>query len=262
MTASASGPSIHHAAATGFGAKAATYASGRPDYPQAIIEWLRDSAGVRPATTVLDLGAGTGKFTPNLIATGATVIAVEPVDAMRQALIDKLPDVDARAGTAELIPLADGSVDVVACAQAFHWFATPAALAEIARVLRPGGRLALIWNVRDESVGWVRALTDIMTPYEGDAPRYHSGQWRNAFAGGPFGPLVETVLPHAHRGNAETVIIDRTMSVSFIAALDPHEQARLRADLEALIASTPDLSGHTDVTFPYATSAFVTTKNA
>jgi SAM-dependent methyltransferase len=262
MSPSASGQSIHHAAATGFGAKAATYASGRPDYPQAIVDWLRASAGVTPGTTVLDLGAGTGKFTPNLIAAGATVIVVEPVDAMRQALSEKLPDIDARAGTAEAIPLADRSVDTVVCAQAFHWFASARALAEIARVLRPGGRLALIWNVRDESVAWVRALTDIMTPHEGDAPRYHTGQWRDAFADGPFGPLVETVLPHVHRGSAETVIIDRTMSVSFIAALPPDEQARVRADLDALIAATPELSGQAEVSFPYATSAFVATKNA
>jgi len=262
MTSRAFAPAIHQAAAAGFGAKAATYASGRPDYPPAIVGWLRDHAGARMATTVLDLGAGTGKFTPNLIATGATVIAVEPVDAMRQTLLEKLPDVDARAGAADSIPLAEESVDVVVCAQAFHWFATRDALVEIARVLRPGGRLALIWNVRDERVAWVRALTDIMSPHEGDAPRYHTGAWRKPFADSPFGPLTETVLPHVHRGRPEAVIIDRTMSVSFIAALGPDEQDRVRAEVRALIAKTPELCGQAEVTFPYATSAFVATKNA
>ena len=144
---------IHPAAAAGYRAKAEAYIRGRPDYPAAVQEWLRDDLALSAGKTVLDLGSGTGKFLPHLCATGAAVIAVEPVAAMRAQLMERHPSIDARPGTAEQIPLGDGAVDAIVCAQAFHWFANPAALAEIHRVLKPGGRLGLIWNVRDESVG-------------------------------------------------------------------------------------------------------------
>ena len=107
--------------------------------------------GLGSGRRVLDLGAGTGKFTKYLLATGAEVVAVEPVVAMRERLTAAFPRVRALSGQAEAIPLGDATVDAVVCAQAFHWFATPAALAEIVRVLRPGGQLGLIWNVRDET---------------------------------------------------------------------------------------------------------------
>ncbi len=252
--------SIHQAAGTGFARASATYASGRPEYPEAIVGWLRDTLGLGSGRRAIDIGAGTGKFTARLVATGADVIAVEPVAEMRRALSARFPDMDARSGTAEAIPLDDCSVDVVACAQAFHWFATPAALDEMRRVLRPGGHLCLIWNVRDESVPWVAALTDIMTPYEGDAPRYHSGAWRRVFPADGFSDLTETVFPHSVTGSPEAVIIDRVMSVSFIAALPLDEQERVRARVRGVISTTNELQGRAEITFPYATWAFVTTK--
>ncbi|HKE95520.1 MAG TPA: class I SAM-dependent methyltransferase, partial [Povalibacter sp.] len=153
MTAIRNG--IHHAAAEGFSARADMYAKGRPEYPPELEGWLRDTLGLGIGATVVDLGAGTGKFIPRLLATGAAIVAVEPIVAMRAQLAAAFPDVRALSGTAECIPLADESVDVVICAQAFHWFATQAALSEIRRVLKPGGYLGLVWNVRDESVNWV-----------------------------------------------------------------------------------------------------------
>ena len=195
-------PPIHRAAARGFGDGADRYANGRPDYPEALDGWLRDTVGLAPGKVVVDLGAGTGKFVPRLLATGADVVAIEPVDAMRARLAADFPDVDARAGTAEGLPFADASIDTVVCAQAFHWFATAAAVAEIARVVRPGGVLALVWNVRDETLPWVRALTGLMAPYEGDAPRFRSGDWRRVFPAPGFGPLAETRFRHAHFGVA------------------------------------------------------------
>jgi ubiquinone/menaquinone biosynthesis C-methylase UbiE len=137
----------------------------------------------------MDLGAGTGKFTPLLVATGASVVAVEPVDAMRAQLLSNLPTVTALAASAQALPLADASVDAVLCAQAFHWFATPAALREIGRVLKVGGKLGLVWNVRDESVDWVAAITRIIAPYEGDTPRFHTGEWRRLFPSERFSQL-------------------------------------------------------------------------
>src|SRR5215831_14803367 len=109
-------PAIHQAAAHGFGAGADTYARGRPDYPPVVEAWLGDDLGLNAGKTVLDLGAGTGKFLPRLHATGARVIAVEPVAAMLAQLRAGHPAVEAREGTAEQIPLADGAADAVVCA--------------------------------------------------------------------------------------------------------------------------------------------------
>lgn len=251
---------VHATAATGFEAGADAYARGRPDYPAALDRWLRDKLQLGSRKAVLDLGAGTGKFTPRLLATGASVIAVEPVAAMRAKLSASYPNVSALDGTAEAIPLPNASLDAVVCAQAFHWFATAAALAEIRRVLKPDGALALIWNVRDKSVDWVRATDDILAPYEGDAPRYHTGKWRAVFPAEGFGPLVETQFPHAHTGTSEDVIVDRQLSVSFIAALPAEERQKVAADMRALIARTPELAGKAEVTFPYVTSVFVSRK--
>ncbi|MFL6577061.1 MAG: class I SAM-dependent methyltransferase, partial [Povalibacter sp.] len=194
---------IHRLAAHGFQAGAQTYVKGRPDYPSEVIAWLRDQLGLQNGRTVLDLGAGTGKFLPRLLATDAHVIAVEPVEAMRAALSGAFPQVEVRAGRAEAIPLESGSVDAVTCAQAFHWFATRPALAEIHRVLKSDGALGLIWNVRDESVEWVRALTGIIQPFEGDAPRYQSLEWRAVFPAEGFSELKEFSVAHAHVGPPE-----------------------------------------------------------
>jgi SAM-dependent methyltransferase len=247
---------IHQAAAAGYAAKAEAYTRGRPEYPAAVMAWLRDDLALCAGKTVLDLGAGTGKFLPHLSATGAVVIAVEPVAAMRAQLLERNPGVAAKPGTAEQIPLGDGAVDAIVCAQAFHWFANPAALAEIHRVLKPGGRLGLIWNVRDESVAWVAALTQTMAPYEAGVPRYHSQEWRGLFPAEGFGPLRERHFPNAHTGPAEQVILDRILSVSFIAALPAAEQAEVAGRIRALIAAAPELAGKAEVAFPYDTAAF------
>jgi len=252
--------SIHHLAAEGFSAGAASYVAGRPDYPPEIEEWLAQDLGLSKGKTALDLAAGTGKFSPRLLATGATVIAVEPVREMLDQLIRQFPQIDARSGSAQHIPLDDDSMDAVVCAQSFHWFATSEALQEIHRVLKPGGSLGLVWNVRDESVPWVAALTRIMKPFEGDAPRYHSQKWRNAFPAQGFGPLREKRFSHRHTGPPEQVIIERILSVSFMAALPPDQQKQVTSQLRHVIETYPELAGKSEVTFPYETLACVCTK--
>jgi len=247
---------IHRYAADGFAAGAQSYAKGRPDYPPVVVDWLKDDLGLSTGKVGLDLGAGTGKFVPYLRATGAAVIAVEPVAEMLNQLIASNPDLDARRGYAEEIPLSNDSVDAVVCAQSFHWFATEAALAEIRRVLKPRGMLGLIWNVRDESVAWVAELTAIMAPYEGDVPRYHTQEWRRVFPDPGFEPLIERSFRHDHVGAPDDVIINRILSVSFIAALSLQDRQRVRRQIESLINSTPGLANKSHVAFPYTTRTY------
>jgi SAM-dependent methyltransferase len=249
-------PDIHRSAASGFAKGAATYVRGRPDYPPEVSDRLRGDLALSTGKTVLDLGAGTGKFLPSLRATDATLIAVEPVAAMLARLVELNPGITAKQGSAEHIPLENSSVDAVVCAQAFHWFARREALAEIHRVLKPGGVLGLIWNVRDESEAWVAALSEIMRPYEGNTPRHHTQEWRRLFPAEGFGPLLERRFPNGHTGPPEQVIVDRVLSVSFIAALSPMDQNRVASQIRTLIETSPALAGKSEVTFPYETAAF------
>lgn len=248
---------VHTSAQQGFSTQAVTYAQGRPDYPRQLTGWLADTLHIDAQSSVIDLGAGTGKFTRLLSTLAPTLIAVEPVAAMGAQLTKLLPDVRLVNGTAESIPLPAASADAVVCAQAFHWFSTEAALAEIHRVLKPGGRLGLVWNVRDESVDWVAAITDIITPYEGDTPRFHTGRWREAFTGEYFSEPEMTCFPYSHVGSPQEVIMDRFLSVSFIAALPEASKAVVTAQLQALIDTHPSLKGRDTVAFPYQTQAYV-----
>jgi len=247
---------IHAAAGIGFATEAATYVRGRPDYPTELLPWLERDLAIGPGKVVLDLGAGTGKFTRLLARTAAAVVAVEPIATMRARLSAEQPAVRILEGTADAIPIESGSVDAVVCAQAFHWFATDAALREIRRVLRPGGRLGLVWNVRDEAVDWVAEITRIITPFEGDAPRFHKGDWRKPFANGLFGDLQMTSFDYQHVGPAQEVIIDRFMSVSFIAALPAAKKALVAERLRELVGSHPALRGSGAISFPYRTQAY------
>jgi len=247
---------IHPAAQNGFSVEAQSYARGRREYPAELLRWLTDDLNVGVGKAAVDLGAGTGKFTKLLGQTGADVIAVEPVEAMRAQLAKALPDVRCLAGSAEAIPLETSSVDALVCAQAFHWFANKEALGEIHRVLRVDGMLGLVWNVRDESVDWVAAITKIITPYEGNAPRFHRGDWSKPFSGEDFTALECASFAHRHVGTPQEVILDRILSVSFIAALPAREKTGIAAQLRDLIASHPALRGRDAVAFPYRTEAY------
>jgi SAM-dependent methyltransferase len=253
---------IHHAAAEGYTTGAENDARGRPGYPPEIAGWLRDGLGLHAGSTVVDLGAGTGKFTRYLVESGATVIAVEPVAEMLEKLSAANPQAKALTGMATSIPLPDASVDAVVCAQAFHWFAIAEALAEIQRVLKPGGKLGLVWNMRDARVEWVAKLDAIVNRVEGDTPRYYTGAWRNVFPYPGFGPLDEQHFSHGHTGAPEDVIVTRVRSTSFIAALPADERAKIDGEVYALIAAEPALNGKDVVTVPYETAAFFTVKES
>ena len=171
---------INETARAGFAAEAESYDRGRPGYPSAAILSLMAGLGVNETTTVVDLAAGTGKFT-GLLAPFTKVVAVEPVAAMRVIFGRRYPEIPLLEGTAEAIPLPEGYADVITAAQAFHWFQGQAALREMHRVLRPLGTLGLIWNVRDESSPWVHQLMELIRPYHGQTPAYSSGDWKTAF---------------------------------------------------------------------------------
>ncbi len=249
---------MHEAARQGYAAGSGAYERGRPEYPAGLLDWLREELRLGPGAQALDLGAGTGKFSRLALQTGAAVSAVEPVDAMRERLAQALPSVHALAGSAEALPLDSASVDAVLCAQAFHWFANAAALRETHRVLRPGGRLGLVWNVRDERVDWVAAITELFRPHEGDAPRFHTGRWRQPFAALParFGPLRQQAFMHGHEGGFDEVVVDRCLSVSFIAALPEAERRGFEAQLRELPQRFPALRAPR-IVFPYRTEAWV-----
>lgn len=244
---------IHSASLAGFSVRTDSYVSGRPHYPQDVRDWLLAELDLGPGKRVLDLGAGSGKFTQPLAETRASVIAIEPSAAMRAAFTRRYPDLPCLAGTASSLPFTEGSFDTVACGQSFHWFSTAAALEEIRRILKPGGSLALVWNVRDETVPWVAALTDLVEPYAGDTPRFRDGTWRDLFPGHGFGPLRETHCTHSHSGPPARVIRDRILSISFIAALDDDTRQRVEADVQAIVDAEPELAGKAQVSFPYRT---------
>jgi SAM-dependent methyltransferase len=226
---------IHDLAARGFERAGDDYERGRPSYPADAIEFLVGELDVRAGTRVLDLAAGTGKLTRQLVPTGAELVAVEPVAGMRRKLVESATGVKALAGTAEAIPLGDGSVDAVFCGQAFHWFDAERALAEIHRVLRPGGGLALIWNVRDETVEWERRLSELMKSHQADAPRKRWGRWRHAFERTElFTPLRERKFVHEQEGDVDTML-SRVASISFVSALPDEQRARFLGEVRALV---------------------------
>ncbi|MGH9274855.1 MAG: methyltransferase domain-containing protein [Acidimicrobiales bacterium] len=231
---------IDEVAARGFEAGAAAYEVARPGYPDDAVAVLRDEVGIGPGTTVLDLAAGTGKLTRRLVELGAAVTAVEPVAAMRAQLETVLPQVEVAEGTAEEIPAAYASVDVVTVAQAFHWFDAPVALTEIARVLRPGGRLVILWNERDEVTPWVAEMSRLIRWHERTVSRYQHVSWPDIVAtSGRFAPLEERSIRWDQPLTRE-LLADRVRSISYIAAMPTAERERLAADVVYLVRRLPE----------------------
>jgi SAM-dependent methyltransferase len=244
---------LHRLAAQGYATAADAYEKGRPDYPRAAIELLRDTLRVDAASTVLDLGAGTGKLTRLLAPTGARLLALEPVEGMRRKLSQMVPSAVLLDGVAEAIPLPESSVDAAVAAQSFHWFHGDLALPEIHRVLRPRGRLSLLFNLRDERVDWVARISHILDRHGRDAPIHRLGAWRRSFSDSRlFAPLGEHEFTHTQELDLEG-LLERVASISYISALPLKERYEVLNEVRELAATHPDLAGKSAYLFPYRT---------
>lgn len=232
--------------ALSFGAAAAEYDRFRPRYPEEALRWALDGLGT-PAR-VVDLGAGTGILTRGVLALGHRVVPVEPDPGMRAQLAAATPGTTALAGSAEAVPLPDGSADAVLVGQAYHWFDREPAHAEIARVLRPGGTFAPIWNVRDERVGWVAELTRIA--HLGD----NAGDVTEKYAdfGAAFTPVELGEFTHTTTLTPDEVV-GMLHTRSYWLTATPAEQERIDRELRELFATHADLAGRATVELPYRT---------
>jgi SAM-dependent methyltransferase len=203
----------------------------------------------------VDVAAGTGKLTRALVATGARVVAVEPLAEMRRVLADAVPEAQALEGTAEELPLEDASVDAITVAAAFHWFDVPRALDELARVLRPRGALGLVWNVRDTRAPIHRELDELLEPHSLGLSQNRRFDAMASFPHGPFGPLEHAEFEHEQRFDADG-LVERVASISFVALLPDDER-------EALLARVHALGRRHDApfAFPYRTEVFVSRRS-
>jgi ubiquinone/menaquinone biosynthesis C-methylase UbiE len=226
---------VHRAASVGFDRAADAYEEGRPGYPDQAVEWLAGELGLVAGSMVVDLAAGTGKLTRELVRTGARVIAVEPVAGMRSLLAESCPQAEVVEGTAEELPLPAASADAVTVAQAFHWFDGERALEEIDRVLRPTGKLALIWNVRDMRQPLQAAMEKLLEPHRGSTPSHRSAYWRDAFAAtSRFRDADTRRFRQVQRLDIDG-LVNRVGSISFVAALPDAERERLLREVRALV---------------------------
>jgi SAM-dependent methyltransferase len=244
---------VHDAAAEGFGAVAEEYERARPDYPPGALSRLARELEIEAGSRVLELGAGTGKLTRMLVRSRARIVALEPLASMRERFARAVPRVPLLGGVAEALPFASGEFHAVVCAQAFHWFDAERALAEIHRVLEPGGGLALLWNVKDESVPWVGGLADILRPYQERVPQETTGEWRRPFRGSElFTPLREARFPHAQRLDAEG-LVERYASASYVAMLPEGQRREVLERIRRLGETHPDIAGRDEFELPYVT---------
>lgn len=249
--------SLHPAAEQGFASAAELYQRVRPNYPAEIVHWLIDNLKITPQSTAIDLGAGTGKFLKYLKQATANIIAVEPIAEMLEQLKIVHPEVQIQQAFSHQILLNSNSIDAILCAQSFHWFANFETLTEIHRLLKPNGSLGLVWNQRDESVDWVKALADFIQQFESDTPRFHSQEWQNVFEQQNLFDFIGKQAFVQHQvGTVEDVVSDRLLSTSFIAAMPLNQQLQLKQKFEDIVYQYTEKMPQDQIAFPYITYAF------
>jgi SAM-dependent methyltransferase len=242
---------LQHPDSRAFELVADLYERARPEYPPEAVDWIAGQLALHAGRTVLDLGAGTGKLTRALVATGAHVIAVEPGQAMLAELVRVVPRAEGLAGAAEAIPLPDASVDAVTIGQAFHWFRHDEALPELHRVLRPQGGVALIWNNRDQDSPLQREINALLEPFVPPERAAVGYSTRYLEQSDLFGPVEERRVAFDQDLDANG-LVGRILSISFVAAAS----AELRADLEQKLRRLAAAHGGS-VAFPYVTDVYV-----
>jgi MOSC domain-containing protein YiiM/SAM-dependent methyltransferase len=249
---------IHESAAKGFSAGADAYERGRPSYsPEAIAHIVRELR-IGPESTVLDLAAGTGKLTRELVPTRARLIAVEPIAEMAAKLAAAVPRAEIRTGTAEAIPAENHSIDAVVVGQAFHWFDGIRALSELRRILKPDGALAAIWQSRDASVPWVERLNEIIDRADDGHPRFRTNAWREAFdLTALFDPLEAAEFAYLQPTTPE-LIVDRVASISYIAAMPDSKRQAVLDEVRELLATDPATAGRAELELPHRVEVFIT----
>ena len=236
---------------TSFGTAAADYESGRPTYPPDAVAWLLGTSPLR----VADVGAGTGKLTREVVRQGHDVVAVDPDPGMLAALSLALPGIPTTVGSAEDLPLPDASVDAVTFGQAWHWVDVPTASAEVARVVRPGGTMGLIWNLRDESVPWVAALGEAMGASKAES-MLSSDEVEVSL---PWGPLAHFSIAWSNPVTiAELTAMVRSRSYYIVG--DPSTRADIDDNVAHVLADVADVAPGATVPLPYVTHAFRTTR--
>lgn len=221
--------------ARSFGEVADVYEAARPGYPPVAVSWLVHPDEVR----VVDVGAGTGKLSRVLLATGHEVVAVDPSAEMLDVLRTQTPDIGTLVGTGEQLPIPDGSVDAVSYAQAWHWVDPRAASAEAARVLKPGGTLALIWNFRDERVDWVRELGVAM---RADTGQYTPGADEFPHVDAPFGAPERAQFEWRQTVDRDD-ILRLAASRSYVAVMDADGREQVLAAVRELLDTHPQTAG-------------------
>ncbi|MDP8910640.1 MAG: methyltransferase domain-containing protein [Actinomycetota bacterium] len=238
--------------ARAFEAAVGAYERGRPGYPADALAWLTAELGLRAGRTVVDLGAGTGKLTRLLVSTAASVLAVEPGDAMRAQLVASVPGATALNGSAEAIPLPAESVDAITVAQAFHWFRPGPAIAEMHRVLRPGGGVAILWNTRDDRDPLQRQVEMLLASLRAKIPARDEHDPRDLLpASGLFSDVRHERFEHVQELDEDT-FVERFTSVSFVSAALPAERDRIEAELRELVRDVAR-----PIVIPYGTDVFV-----
>jgi SAM-dependent methyltransferase len=244
-----------------FGSAAVAYGAHRPDYSIDAVRWALDRS---PGRRVLDLGAGTGKLTANLLELTVDVVAVEPDPAMLDELRDFLPAVDARSGSAESIPLPDNSVDAVVAGNAMHWFDMDVAGPEIARVLVPGGVLAGLWNLMDDRVDWVAELAQIAGG-EAIGPRDTPASWRvhtvaahlpSEPSDARFGAAEQAEFPHGQQRTAESLVATFSTKAGVLVMPAADREAKLDKIRNFLTGKSEVVSG--DFVLPMVTGVLRT----
>jgi SAM-dependent methyltransferase len=247
---------VHEVAAAGF-SNPHDYETARPSYPPDAVAWLVEHLGIGPGRRVLDLAAGTGKLTRLLIPAGAQLIAAEPVGGMRESFRAILPGVPIVATTAEQLAFRDGSLDAVTIAQAFHWFDQDRAVAALARAVRPGGRVGLVWNARDRSVPWVDEVWSIMDRVEKRAPWRDHEDWRDSALGDMpgFGPLHAGEFHHEQTISPEAMV-QRVASVSHVAVLPDDERQPVLDEVREVLRTDPQTREVDALQVPYRVDCY------